>query len=30
LGGALEAVSQRVSTEIHHLIEATLDEVEER
>jgi exocyst complex component 4 len=30
LGGALETVSQRVSTEIHHLIEATLDEVEER
>ena len=30
LTGALEIVAQRVSTEIHHLIEATLDEVEER
>jgi exocyst complex component 4 len=30
LSGALETVAQRVSTEIHHLIEATLDEVEER
>jgi exocyst complex component 4 len=30
LTGALETVAQRVSTEIHHLIEATLDEVEER
>jgi len=30
LTGGLETVAQRVSTEIHHLIEATLDEVEER
>ena len=30
LTGALETVAQRVSTEIHHLIEITLDEVEER
>ena len=30
LTGALDTVAQRVSTEIHHLIEATLDEVEER
>jgi exocyst complex component 4 len=30
LTGALETVAQRVSTEIHHLIETTLDEVEER
>lgn len=30
LSGALETVAQRVSTEIHHLIETTLDEVEER
>jgi exocyst complex component 4 len=30
LSGALDTVSQRVSTEIHHLIDLTLDEVEER
>jgi exocyst complex component 4 len=30
LTGALDTVAQRVSTEIHHLIESTLDEVEER
>lgn len=30
LGSALEIVSQRVSGEIHTLVESTLDEVEER
>lgn len=30
LGSALDVVSQRVAGEIHALVEATLDEVEER